>query len=311
MKNITVKRLIATLVAATSMVAVVGCGAQDSAAQVQANEAQPASANEEEKAPEAEAEQQKDVTVIRYAYRSPGLWPTAGEDDQGNPTGYDIEVLKIVDEALDDIDFEFIPTSYDDCYVGLEAGNFDAADTNAFYTPERAEQYYLTEENIGQTVLYLVVSKENADIKSFEDLYDSGKQLAPIKAGNGMYYVAEAYNDAHPDKALELRTTDDDTYVGGGIEELLAGKYDASIWTKNKFDATVLAEDGELHNLLGEISYTAFDVAKTYPVFSRSVDYEIVKKISDAIGEVKKSGKASELAQEFYGYDIFDLSTVN
>jgi L-cystine transport system substrate-binding protein len=234
-----------------------------------------------------------------------------GEDENGNPTGYDIEMMRLVDEALPDISIEFIPTSYDDCYVGLEMGNFDVVDTSAFYTPERAERYNLPEESVGQTILYMIVRKENADVTSFEDLYDAGLQLSPITAGNGIYYVVDAYNQANPDKALELKTTGDSTYVGGSIEEVVNGKYDAALWSKAKFDSVVLSEDGELHSLLDQISYSAVDVAKTYPIFSKNVDESIVQEISDALADIKASGKAAELSLEFFGYNIFDLDSID
>lgn len=54
---------------------------------------------------------------IVFAYRNNGNWPVTGEDDKGNPTGYDIEVLREVDKLLDDYEFEYIGTSYDDAYI--------------------------------------------------------------------------------------------------------------------------------------------------------------------------------------------------
>jgi L-cystine transport system substrate-binding protein len=290
------KKILTAVLAASLIAATAGCGSTSSVSSTASDDT--ASADD-------------GVTVLRYAYRSPGLWPMGGEDENGNPTGYDIEMMRLVDEALPDISIEFIPTSYDDCYVGLEMGNFDVVDTSAFYTPERAERYNLPEESVGQTILYMIVRKENADVTSFEDLYDAGLQLSPITAGNGIYYVVDAYNQANPDKALELKTTGDSTYVGGSIEEVVNGKYDAALWSKAKFDSVVLSEDGELHSLLDQISYSAVDVAKTYPIFSKNVDESIVQEISDALADIKASGKAAELSLEFFGYNIFDLDSID
>ena len=64
--------------------------------------------------------------------------------------------------SLADHDFEYVGTSYDDAYIGLEAGNYDAALTNAFWTEERAEKYLIPEEQLGASVLVLAVRKENA-----------------------------------------------------------------------------------------------------------------------------------------------------
>lgn len=243
---------------------------------------------------------------IVFAYRNNGNWPVTGEDDKGNPTGYDIEVLREVDKLLDDYEFEYIGTSYDDAYVGLEAGNYDAALTNAFWTDERAKKYLISEQNLGASVLILATRAEHAGIKNLSDLAKSGLELAPILAGNGMYYVVTQYNEENPDNQIPIKTTDDSTYVAGSVEEVVAGKYDAAILTKPAFEASVVAEDGDLHEYLSKISYSEFTLAKTYPMFSKSVGEEFLKAYNDALVKVIESGKASEISKEFYKYDIFN-----
>lgn len=245
------------------------------------------------------------VTKITFAYRNTGNWPMTG-DENGEPAGYDIEVLRLVDEKLPDYEFEYVGTSYDDAYIGIEAGNYDAALTNAFWTEERAEKYLIPEENIGATVLVLAVRTENADVKNLEDVSNSGLKLAPILAGNGMYYVVKSYNEEHPDAQVEITTTDDSTFVAGSVEELAAGKYDAIIWTKPQFESTVLAEDGDLHSFLDQISYSEFDLANTYPMFSKEVGEDFIQEFDAALKEVKESGKASELSLQFFNYDLFN-----
>jgi ABC-type amino acid transport substrate-binding protein len=154
--------------------------------------------------------------------------------------------------------------------------------------------------------LVLAVRSENSDVKDFETLYDSGIKLAPILAGNGMFYVVRNYNEENPDKAIDITTTDDSTFVAGSIEELVAGKYDAILWTKPQFDSTVVAEDGENHSLLDKVSYSEFTTVNTYPMFSKSVGEDFVKEFSDALKEVKDSGKASEISNTYFGYDIWN-----
>lgn len=243
---------------------------------------------------------------IVFAYRNTGTWPIYGEDENGNPTGYDIEMLKEVDNLLPDYEFEYIGTSYDDAYIGMEAGNYDAALTNAFWTEERAQKYLISDQNIGASVLVLIKTKENDNIKSLKDLHDAGLELAPILAGNGMYYVVKQYNDDNPDAQIEIKTTDDSTYVAGSVEEVVAGKYDAAIFTKPQFEASVVSEDGDLHSYLESISSSEFTLAKTYPMFDKRVGEDFLKQYNDALVKIIDSGRASELSNEFFGYDIFN-----
>lgn len=244
--------------------------------------------------------------IITFAYRNSGNWPIAGEDENGNPAGYDIDTLKLVDEKLQDYDFRYVGTSYDDAYIGLEAGNYDAALTNAFWTEERAEKYLIPDEALGASVLVLAVRKENADVKNLEDVSKNQLKLAPLLAGNGMYYFVKQYNEDHPDEQVEITTTDDSTNVAGSVEELAAGKYDAIIYTKPQWDTTVVAEDGANHSYLDQVSYAEFDTANTYPMFSKNVGEDFLKEFNDALKSVKDSGDASKVSEKYFGYDIFN-----
>ena len=254
------------------------------------------------------ADQSEDsgAKTITFAYRNSGNWPITGDDENGKPAGYDIDTLKLVDEQLDDYNFEYVGTSYDDAYIGLEAGNYDAALTNAFWTEERAEKYLIPEEALGASVLVLAVRKENADVKNLEDVSKEGLKLAPLLAGNGMYYFVKQYNEDHPDEQVEITTTDDSTNVAGSVEELAAGKYDAIIYTKPQWDSTVVAEDGANHSYLDQVSYTEFDTANTYPMFSKNVGEDFLKEFTEALKSVKDSGEASKISEKYFGYDIFN-----
>lgn len=283
------KRTVSLVLAVSSVIALTACGSNNT------------TGSTKEDSTSAEG-----TKKIVFAYRNNGNWPVTGEDDNGKPSGYDIEVLREVDALLKDYEFEYIGTSYDDAYVGLEAGNYDAALTNAFWTEERAKKYLISEQNLGASVLTLVTRAENADIKNLSDLAKSDLELAPILAGNGMYYVVKQYNEDNKDNQIEIKTTDDSTYVAGSVEEVVAGKYDAAIFVKPSFDTTVVAEDGDLHDYLSKISSSEFTLAKTYAMFSKNVGEDFVKAYNDALVKVVESGKASEISKEFFKYDIFN-----
>ena len=285
MKENLLKKTVAITLALSTLFAMTACGSQ---------------------VDKAEAAGDSGAKKVTFAYRNTGAWPVYGEDDNGNPTGYDIEVLREVDKLLPDYEFEFVGTSYDDAYIGIEAGNYDAALTNAFWTEERAQKYLISEQNLGASVLVLVKTADHSDVKNLKDLHDSGLELAPLLAGNGMYYVVKQYNEDNPDAQVEIKTTDDSTYVAGSVEEVVAGKYDAAIFTKPQFESSVVSEDGDLHEYLDKISYSEFTLAETYPMFSKNLGEDFLKAYNDALVEVVKSGKASEISNQFFNYDIFN-----
>ncbi len=49
--------------------------------------------------------------------------PMSWLDEKGNPTGYDVEVMKLVDELLPEYEFEYIGTTSDDLLSVLNKVN--------------------------------------------------------------------------------------------------------------------------------------------------------------------------------------------
>ena len=62
-------------------------------------------------------------------------------EKDGNLTGYDVEVLKAVDEKLDQYKIEFQKTAWESIFPGVDAGRYQAASNNLSYTKERADKY--------------------------------------------------------------------------------------------------------------------------------------------------------------------------
>ena len=62
-------------------------------------------------------------------------------EQDGNLTGYDVEVLKAVDEKLDQYKIEFQKTAWESIFPGVDAGRYQAAANNLSYTKERADKY--------------------------------------------------------------------------------------------------------------------------------------------------------------------------
>ena len=63
------------------------------------------------------------VRTVKVAYDQASK-PISYIDDNGNPTGYDVEVMKLVDELLPDYQFEYVGTTSDDLLIGVEQGKY-------------------------------------------------------------------------------------------------------------------------------------------------------------------------------------------
>lgn len=255
------------------------------------------------------ADSEGGVKKIKVAWQS-NSYPLAYEDESGNLTGYEIEVLKLVDEQLTDYEFEYeLAGGQDAQYAGLSSGKYDLVLSNAFYTKERDEQYSLPKNPLGASLVGIIVPKGTEDIKDFESAAKSGKKLAPILAGDGLYYVVYKYNEENPDNQIELEATDNADSFMNAISWVGDGRYDFAVWPKNYYEQIVVAEDGELHDYDSKLDFYECRSVYTYPILSKD-NSEAAEAISEVLGKLKDEGKLSELSEKFYGYDAFKYDTV-
>src|SRR5690625_7264047 len=91
------------------------------------------------------SEDDGDKRKVKIAYAQSGK-PMAWTDENGEPAGYDVEVLKRVEEKLAGYEFEYIGTTDDDLLIGVEQGKFQVGVKNAFFTEERDKKFIYPKE---------------------------------------------------------------------------------------------------------------------------------------------------------------------
>lgn len=246
---------------------------------------------------------EKDVQVIKVAYDQSSK-PMSYVDEKGNPTGYDVEAMKLVDELLEDYKFEYVGTTSDDLLIGVEQGKYDVGVKNAFWTKERTEKFIFPKEFLGLSSAGLVLKKENENIKSLEDFAKAGLTLAPIAANNAQYTVIDEYNQKHPDNKVKLKAGD--SFTVDVVQWVNEGRVDGGVIIEGAFNQQVTAKEGPYHNLVNDVVYNEFAVIKTWPLFNKK-EQEFADAYDKAITQVKKEGKLKELSKEFYNKDLFEV----
>lgn len=241
------------------------------------------------------------VRTIKVAYAQTGK-PITFQDEKGNATGYDVEVLKLIDEKLLQYQFEFIPTTDDDLLIGVESGKYHLGLKNAFYTDARAEKYIYPKEYLGASASGLLIRKEDEGIvNDLSDIASLGKKLLPIAPQDAQYALVQKYNEENPDNQINVETSES-FVVQDGIVWISEGRYDAWLVIKSTYDANVVAEDGPYHYLNEELSWSTFTATKTWPLFNRE-EQELADAYDEAIKELKEEGKIKELLIQFLGED--------
>ncbi|WP_458412115.1 transporter substrate-binding domain-containing protein [Schinkia sp. CFF1] len=285
MKNKKLLNVIATGLAVVTLLA--GCGSNESS-----------SANATSK-----ASNDTKVVKVKVAYDQASK-PMSWLDEKGNPTGYDVEAMKLVDELLPQYEFEYVGTSSDDLLVGVQQGKYQVGVKNAFFTEERTKSFLYPKEFLGLSSTGLVLKKENQNIKTLSDFASAGFSLAPIAANNAQYTVIDEYNKAHPDNQVKLEAGD--AFTVDVVQWVNEGRVDGGVIIEGQFDKQVKAEDGPYHNLANDVVYNEFAVIKTWPLFNKK-EQKFADAYDEAVKKLKAEGKLNELSKQFYGRDLFEV----
>lgn len=255
-----------------------------------------------------ETEDGVEIRTIKVAFDQTTK-PISYIDDKGNPTGYDVEVMKLVDELLPEYEFEYVGTTSDDLLIGVEQGKYQVGVKNAFFTQERTEKFIFPKEFLGLSSTGLILKKENEAIKTLADFAAKGYTLAPMAANNAQYTIIDEYNKENPTNKIQLQAGD--AFTVDVVQWVNEGRVDGGVSLEGQFKQQVLAEDGPYYNLKDEVVYNEFAVIKTWPLFNKK-EQEFADAYDQAIAQLKEQKKTSEISKEFYGRDLFEvLDTVN
>lgn len=243
------------------------------------------------------------VTVVKVAYDQASK-PMTYIDEKGNATGYDVEVMKLVDEALEDYEFQYVGTTSDDLLIGVEQGKYDVGVKNAFWTEERTQKYIFPQQFSGLSSAGLVLKKENEHIKNLSDFASANYVLAPIAANNAQYTVIAEYNEAHPDNPVNLKAGEE--FIVDVVQWVNEGRVDGGVIIEGSFNGQVLTEGGPYYNLKEDVVYNEFAVIKTWPLFNKK-QQQFADAYDQAIADIKETDALRKLSVEFYGKDLFEV----
>lgn len=254
-----------------------------------------------------------DEKVINIAVAT-GYTITQFLDESGNLIGKDVELLRKVDELIPDYKINFEVTEMNDILVGLQNGKYDGGICSWLMTKERSTNYKYG-HRLGVMQMGLLVKKENEDVKTLDDLGKAQKERGltfyDAQSGNGMTYVIEVYNEKNPDNAIKFNYTTEATNLNGiSIGWVVDGHFDVALVDRATWESLVVAEDGVYHDYYDELSWDNQIASNYYTLFNKeNVSDDFIEKYSAALEQLEADGTASELAKQFYGYDIYDVKS--
>ena len=250
----------------------------------------------------ADASSNGDVKKVIIGIRQ-DLYPTSYINEQGEPSGYDIDVIKKIDELLPEYEFEYEAVSQEALLTGLDTGKYKAAVAGFYSNDDRRAKYLFPEECIGGNIIGLAVRKsDEADIKILEDVAKNNKSVVPIAPTSGMYGIVIQYNAEHPDNQVNLVDAEW-TNAADEYKWVAEGRYDVAVASKNVVDDT-LTKIG----LESDIQFNSFTAIKTWSLFNPE-ETELAAAYDKALKELKDDGFISEKSEEYSGEDILPYIT--
>ncbi|MGW5455186.1 amino acid ABC transporter substrate-binding protein [Nocardia sp. NPDC003979] len=213
-----------------------------------------------------------------------GTYAPFSYQENGELTGYDVEVARAVGEKLGKR-VEFVQTPWDSIFAGLESKRFDLVANQVTINPERTAKYslsqpYTTSEGV------IVTRADNTDITGLASL--AGKTAAETATSN--------WNQVAKDAGAKVEAVEGFVQA---VQLLKAGRVDATIndtlavgeYTKKNGSADI-----KVAAKTGEVSKQAFAARKD--------DAALVADIDRALAELAADGTLARLSEKYFGTDV-------
>ena len=235
---------------------------------------------------EAAAPGKKEIVVATNASPKPFNY-----EENGELTGYEIEVVRAIFKDSDKYDVKFEKTEWSGVFAGLDSDRYQMAVNNISYTKERAEKY-LYAAPTAKNPNVLVVKKDDDSIKSLDDI---GGKSTEVVQGTTSAKQLEDYNKQHADNPTVLNYTKADFQQI--MSRLSDGQFDYKIFDKIGVE-TVIKNQG-LDNLK-VIELPSDQQPYVYPLLAKGQD-ELKSFVDKRIQELYKDGTLEKLSKQFFG----------
>ena len=229
-------------------------------------------------------------------------------DEKGNADGFEIAVLKAVDELLPEYEFKFHGVSDEELLIGTESGKYQVGTKGAWITEERKKKFLIPQNPLAASVIGIAFRAENSDqIKDLESFAKFSGKLIPISPQSAQFSVIQEFNEKHPSNQIKLVPSDvfdiADSYLW-----VLEGRYDAYFVLKLSYEKNVLKETGPYHQFADKLAYVPYKGIPTWPLFNKK-ETELADAYDKAVQTLKENGTISKLSLKYFGEDVFNFVT--
>ncbi|RAX54379.1 L-cystine-binding protein tcyA [Helicobacter sp. 16-1353] len=218
--------------------------------------------------------------------------PFSYVDKDGKITGYDVEVLRLLQEIDSTLSFDFNYAPWNSLFLGLDSARFDMLANQIIKTKEREERYLLNNNSYFVSTSQFITRSNDNTINSTNDF--KGK-IAGGVVGSAHTKILEDWNNKNG-KILEIRYYKD---LSPLLQDLVNKRIDVHL-----NDPASIIDIVREQNLALKILDERISQSNVYFIFRKEdKSKELIDKIDTALQKAKDSGKLSELSIRFFGID--------
>lgn len=227
-------------------------------------------------------------------------------DENGNSDGFEIAVLKAVDELLPEYKFHFNGVSDEELLIGIETGKYQVGTKGAWLTEERKAKFGIPANPVAASIIGLAFRKNTENsIKDMDSFAAYSGKLIPISPLSAQFSVIDDYNKTHEGKP-QIKLVPSDVFdIADSYLWVLEGRYDGYLVLKRSFEKNVLEETGAYHSLADQLSWIPYKGIPTWPLFNKE-ETALIKAYDDAVKTLTENGKIAELSNKYFGENVFD-----
>ncbi|KFI97040.1 transporter substrate-binding domain-containing protein [Bifidobacterium stellenboschense] len=146
-------------------------------------------------------------------------------DENGKAAGYEVEVLKKIDEKLPEYKFDIQPAAFDTLLVSLDAGKLDLIAHTWRLNEQREKKYNWTKQSDLRSVVRIVTSKKSK--VKYNSIADFAGHSVYAAVGESTSQQMEEYNKQHPDNPIKIVYANANVTTEQRYTALAQGKVDA------------------------------------------------------------------------------------
>lgn len=216
--------------------------------------------------------------------------PFCYTDENNNLTGFDIEVIKIIDQRLEDYEFEFVAAPWDSIFLSLESNKVQIVADEIAKNPEREEKYLFSDEAYFSAQSVIIVKEGRTDIKSIDDL--AGLKVASF-VGDSYSQILENYNATHDEK-IEI-VYGDSSGQSSIYREVESGRVDAYVNDPIMSAAVIKDQSLKLVLIPEPVQFDSIHL-----VFRKDdAGKELKTKVDTILKALKEDGTLNELSKKW------------